>query len=325
MQKLEKSHEKSAKNLTFDPHAAKAQNKKIWYLKGQRRAATVSPADHQTEPQKVAITRENPFPDHAKNHQIIQTDQNRKKDMAVMLHLAMTEDHLHHQTGSHTVADLTVRTKAVFQADRHLIKKASYQKAGPIPADHLVMKKAVLVVAMATRKAFHQKANHTLAGQQAMTDRQEVLAVAKDQVKKEVLRLNLSRIQAGHQMMSAHQKALATIRQVKDPTQKTNSVQTGHLRTGPVQINLVINHQATDHIQKINLVLISQKEISIANHHATALKKAMPILLKISLIPAVRNPLTIKLLLTATRRLKRCAAKNQPNQKTTALSGLTVI
>ena len=98
-----------------------------------------------------------------------------------MLHLDTTEDLLHHQTGSHTVADLKARTKAALQAG-HLIKKALLQKAGHTPADHQAT--AVLEI----RKALHRKANHTLAGQPVMTARQEVLVTAKDQAKKEVLR-----------------------------------------------------------------------------------------------------------------------------------------
>ncbi len=46
------------------PHAAKALNKKLWYLKDQATAGTTSPADHQTGPQKAVtiLKRHLPHP-----------------------------------------------------------------------------------------------------------------------------------------------------------------------------------------------------------------------------------------------------------------------
>jgi hypothetical protein len=57
MKKNEKTNTKRPKNRTFAPHAAKAQTKKLWYLKDQLTVATTGMAD-QTDPQKVAITND---------------------------------------------------------------------------------------------------------------------------------------------------------------------------------------------------------------------------------------------------------------------------
>jgi hypothetical protein len=45
------------KCCTFDPHAAKAQNKKLWYLKDQQVVATTGPTTHQAAQKVVAKTQ----------------------------------------------------------------------------------------------------------------------------------------------------------------------------------------------------------------------------------------------------------------------------
>jgi len=42
-----KKLKKCLKKRNFDPHAAKALNKKLWYLKDQAMAGTINPEDHQ--------------------------------------------------------------------------------------------------------------------------------------------------------------------------------------------------------------------------------------------------------------------------------------
>jgi hypothetical protein len=57
------------KNRTFDPHAAKAQIKKLWYLKDQGTVEMTSPPEHQKDLQMVTTSlkdqalqdRENPL------------------------------------------------------------------------------------------------------------------------------------------------------------------------------------------------------------------------------------------------------------------------
>jgi hypothetical protein len=53
---------------TFDPHAAKAQNKKIWYLKNQQEVATTDQTDHQTAPKAVVTNQKDHHPHLQENH-----------------------------------------------------------------------------------------------------------------------------------------------------------------------------------------------------------------------------------------------------------------
>ena len=53
----QKNYKNSPKNANFDPHAAKALNKKLWYLKDQQVVATTGPTNHRAAQKVVAKTQ----------------------------------------------------------------------------------------------------------------------------------------------------------------------------------------------------------------------------------------------------------------------------
>jgi hypothetical protein len=53
---------------TFVPHAAKAQNKKIWYLRDQRVVATTGQTNHQTAQKAEVTDQKDPLPHQQENH-----------------------------------------------------------------------------------------------------------------------------------------------------------------------------------------------------------------------------------------------------------------
>jgi len=75
------------KNHTFAAHAAKAQTKKIWYLKDQETTATTAPKDRPEHP-KVVITKDHLRPaKKTRKTRIDQTAKRSEKNTAVALPL----------------------------------------------------------------------------------------------------------------------------------------------------------------------------------------------------------------------------------------------
>ena len=259
-------------------------------------AATTSPADHQTEPQKAAIIQKNLFPLSAENQTIIQTVRLQKND--TIMHLKVASVRAHHQIGNRMV----IKTPAaVFLADHHPArKKALVRATNHIPAAHQITIKAAVLAAvvLVIRNHFHQKANLIAAGQQAMIARQEQEASVKmsHRARKEVTRLKATNhIQADQIMMIALQEVLAKAshQAKKEATrQKAIDLFQADLAVTSVRQDLLAkaNHQqrkevmrqkAIDHTVKINSVqtglhhLIALKE-QIAGHHAKVVLNAMP-------------------------------------------------
>ncbi len=138
----------SPKNTTFDPHAAKALNKKLWYLKDQGTVATTDPATHPTGTPKGMTAQKNRLFPQAAGHQIqtlIKLTTGRKE-----LRKALAENRPERD-------DLIHRLRANLTAAGQLQK--TKQKAAPIaigvPAEHQM-----------TGSPFHPQGAHLTAADQ---------------------------------------------------------------------------------------------------------------------------------------------------------------
>ncbi|MDB4920972.1 MAG: hypothetical protein JWQ54_2955 [Mucilaginibacter sp.] len=253
----QKNYNYPPKNANFDPHAAKAQKKKLWHLTDQGTVATTNPADHQTGLQKpVTGQKDQPHqeeilhqvlirpkvPDHQKNITVklpAKNDLFRHPEKAVMINLRAAlaaarakRNHLPEKAG-HIAEDR--------QMVSHQVKKEHLpQKAGHIPAELLTMtqdrEKALAVKEQVTKNLLHRAANHQQVHLMLMTGLKEALA-AKDQA------INLLHRAANHQqvhlmLMINPKEALAVIK---------NSA-TGHQRAAGLKKQAAISHtMPTDH------------------------------------------------------------------------------
>jgi hypothetical protein len=121
------------------PHAAKAQNKKLWYLKDQATAGTINPEDHQTGQTSPMTGRKEPHQEVRQPTKPIGTNRPLKKAQNVQA----IKKPLHQAGGCHL----------------HL-------KGNRMQVKVMANTKAALPVVK--RKAIHPK-NHIQAGHQMVT------------------------------------------------------------------------------------------------------------------------------------------------------------
>jgi hypothetical protein len=140
------------KKRIFDPHAAKAQNKKIWYLRDQQVVATTSQEDHPGEAQKATINpKDQHQPPKAKP---LQTERKRNSPSQ-------------NQNPTKATGLATTNLKAVLGTAHHQATKNHHQDQNLIPDAHRAKAVSEMVHHQAIKNRFRHVANPTRAGQQA--------------------------------------------------------------------------------------------------------------------------------------------------------------
>jgi hypothetical protein len=243
------------KKCTFDPHAAKAQNKKIWYLRDQQVVATTSQEDHQAEAQEATINpkdrhllqKAKPLPTERKKHFPNQHPNLTKATGLVMTSLKAVLVAVHH------------RAKENHHQDQNLIQAVQQAKAVLMAARHRAIK-----------NHFHHAANPTRAGQHLvmMTDQKEILVQA-------LVRAKGNLIQAGHHRAKATDQK-EVLAQALVPA-KGNLTQADHHRakaTGQKEVLEAAlpakrNHTHLHAPEHHQILKTSQKEASVVNQPAS--------------------------------------------------------
>lgn len=198
------------KKRNFDPHAAKALNKKIWYLRDQQVVAMTDQENQLAEAHEATISQKDRQRQKAKP---LQTEKRKNYP-----------DRIKHSKATDLV---TINPKAILGTAHHLAIENRRAGLNHILADQPAATtdlKAILEMAhhLAIKKVFRHAASHTLAGQQAAIakkDQKETSALAHLPPAKE----NLT--QAAHQPAVAMNDQKETLAQVHLPPAKENLTQ----------------------------------------------------------------------------------------------------
>lgn len=143
------------KKRNFDPHAAKALNKKIWYLRDQQVVAMTGQENQLAEVQEATISQKDRQPQKVKP---LRTEKRKNYP-----------DRINH---SKATGSVTISPKAILGTVHHLAIKnhqedQSHTLAGQLPEMTNLKAISGIVHHLAIKKAFRHAASRTLAGQQA--------------------------------------------------------------------------------------------------------------------------------------------------------------
>jgi len=164
------------KKRNFDPHAAKALNKKIWYLRDQQVVAMTGQENQQAEAQEATISQKDRQPQRVKP---LRTEKRKNYP-----------DRISHSkaTGSVTISPKAILGTAHHPATKNRQAGQNHTLAAQPP--EMTSLRAVLgiVVHLAIKKVFRHAASRTPAGQQAAilkTGQKEASVQAHRQAAKE--------------------------------------------------------------------------------------------------------------------------------------------
>jgi hypothetical protein len=220
------------KKRTFDPHAAKAQNKKIWYLRDQQVVATTSPREQRAGAQEATINlkdlqrlKAKPLQTERKRNSQSQNPNLFKATGLVMTNLKAVLGTEHHQAIKN------------HHQDQDLIQDAQPAKAASGMALHLVIK-----------NHFRHAASLTQAGQPAamMKDQKEALAQVR-------LPATGNLTQADHhQARTKDQKEVseAALQAKRNPTRHHVPEHHQTLKIGPKEV-LALNQTVTVNLMPV--------------------------------------------------------------------------
>jgi hypothetical protein len=174
------------KKRIFDPHAAKAQNKKIWYLRDQQVVATTSQKEQQAVAQKATKNPKDLQPQKAKQRQTEKRknspsqSQNHFKatGLATTSPKAISGMALHHRAEDQNLIQDALQVTVHLAIKNHLHPVASHTLAG----QPVAMKKDRKEVSVPIQQA---KGSLTLAAHHLVKkkDQKEVLAAARLAIK----------------------------------------------------------------------------------------------------------------------------------------------
>jgi hypothetical protein len=199
----QKNYNYPSKNANFDPHAAKAQKKKLWHLTDQGTVATTNPADHQTRLQKPVTGQKDQLPQEEIPHKVLIKPKAPAHQKNIIVKPPAKRS-LFHQEAKAVLTNLQAalaeararrkhlpekagHTAAGHQMVNHLAKKEHLpQKAGHIPAELLTMIRGLEKVSVAIKNLLHRAVNHQQDHLMPMINLKEAL-VAKEQVIKSLL------------------------------------------------------------------------------------------------------------------------------------------
>jgi hypothetical protein len=227
------------KKRTFDPHAAKAQNKKIWYLRDQQVVATTSQKEQQAEAQEATTSPKDLQRLKAKP---LQTERKRNSQSQ--------NQNLFKATGL-----VMTNLKAVLGTAHHRAKKNHHQDQNLIQDAQPAMLHLKAVSGMAHHQAiknhFHHAANPIRAGQPVMmTDQKEVLVQVR-------LPATGNLTLAGHHLARTKgqkEVSVATLPAKRNLIRLRAPEHHQILKTGPKEV-LVLNQAVT-----VNLMQVQNQE-----------------------------------------------------------------